>query len=294
MGNYLGVRLRNEINIEKLYSVHYFEYPANFSFSGERHNFWEFVYADKGDIEVKAEEDTYKLKQGEIIFHQPNEWHNISAYCSIAPNVAIASFACNSPAMEFFKGKILTVGQEQKALISKIISEYTGCFSTPLDNPYTKKLVRKANQRFGAEQLIKQHITELLISFLRHSTKLSQKSVLNLNRDNHLFSLLENYMLDHILGKITIDDLVKYSGTNKTTITTVFKNCCNYAPIEYFLYLKIDLAKQYLREDNYNISQIAEILGYSSIHYFSRQFKKVTGMTPTEYSLSIQAIIKEV
>ena len=51
------------------------------------------------------------------------------------------------------------------------------------------------------------------------------------------------------------------------------------------------LAKKYLREDNYNISQISEILGYSGIHYFSRQFKKVTGMSPTEYSISIKAMV---
>ena len=61
--------------------------------------------------------------------------------------------------------------------------------------------------------------------------------------------------------------------------------------MEYFINLKIDLAKKYLREDNYNISQISEILGYSGIHYFSRQFKKATGMSPTEYSTSIKAMV---
>lgn len=54
--------------------------------------------------------------------------------------------------------------------------------------------------------------------------------------------------------------------------------------------MKIDYAKKYIRENDYNMSQIADILGYESIHYFSRQFKKVTGMSPTEYSKSIKAI----
>ena len=53
--------------------------------------------------------------------------------------------------------------------------------------------------------------------------------------------------------------------------------------------LKIDTAKQLMREGNYNITQIADYLGYASVHYFSRHFKQVTGMTPSEYTLSIQA-----
>ena len=39
-----------------------------------------------------------------------------------------------------------------------------------------------------------------------------------------------------------------------------------------------------------NFTQIADSLGYASIHYFSRQFKKITGMTPSEYSSSIQML----
>ncbi len=292
MAQYTGAKLKNEINIGKLYSVHYFEYPVNFSFCGEKHNFWEFVYADKGNVTVFAGKESFVLKQGEGVFHKPNEWHNISAPDDIAPNVFIVSFECESPAMKFFENKILSVGQEQKLLISKIMSEYTASFSTPLDNPYTKSLTRKKEQRFGAEQLIRQYIAEFLISYLRHENSPVQRSVLNLNRDNQLLNLLETYMIDHIKEKITIDDLVRYSGTNKTTVTAIFKNNLDLAPIEYFILLKVSAAKQYLRENNYNISQIAEILGYANVHYFSRQFKKTTGMTPSEYSLSIQSVMK--
>ena len=45
-----------------------------------------------------------------------------------------------------------------------------------------------------------------------------------------------------------------------------------------------------IREDYYNFTQIADRLGFSSIHYFSRQFKRITGMTPSEYASSIKAL----
>ena len=293
MSDYVGSKLKSDITITKLYSIHYFEYPKNFKFSGESHNFWELVYADKGDITVYADENEYQLRQGNMIFHKPNEWHNVHADNDGAANVAIISFECSSHAMSFFENKILTVGQEQKTIISKIFSEYTGAFSTPLGDPYTTKLVRKSNQTFGSEQLIRQYIAEFLISFLRQSAPALQRSVMNINRESALLNMLVNYMLDHVTESITIDELVRYSGSNKTTIGAVFKNGFGMGVMEYFINLKIDLAKKYLREANYNVSQISEILGYSGIHYFSRQFKKVTGMSPTEYTISIQAMVKE-
>ena len=54
--------------------------------------------------------------------------------------------------------------------------------------------------------------------------------------------------------------------------------------------MKISAAKELIRSNEMNFTQIADYLGYTSIHYFSRQFKKLTGMTPSEYSSSIKAL----
>ena len=58
--------------------------------------------------------------------------------------------------------------------------------------------------------------------------------------------------------------------------------------------MKVEAAKQMIRDEQMNFTQISESLGYSSIHYFSRQFKKMTGMTPSEYASSIRAIAEQV
>ena len=58
--------------------------------------------------------------------------------------------------------------------------------------------------------------------------------------------------------------------------------------MEYLGKMKVDSAKQAIREGKKNFTEIANDLGYSSIHYFSRHFKKVTGMTPSEYSSSVK------
>ena len=62
--------------------------------------------------------------------------------------------------------------------------------------------------------------------------------------------------------------------------------------MEYFKRLKIKEAKVLIRENNHNFTQIASILGYNSIHYFSRTFKNVTGMTLSEYANSVKSLIE--
>ena len=51
-------------------------------------------------------------------------------------------------------------------------------------------------------------------------------------------------------------------------------------------------AEEMIRQGSHNFTEIAALLGYNSIHYFSRHFKKVTGMTPSEYASSVKVLAR--
>lgn len=76
---YQALELEKVLRIDRIYSVHYFEYGPDYAFTGESHDFWEFVYADKGEVYVTAGEEEKLLKKGQMIFHAPGEYHNIRA-----------------------------------------------------------------------------------------------------------------------------------------------------------------------------------------------------------------------
>ncbi|MBK5201757.1 MAG: helix-turn-helix domain-containing protein [Spirochaetaceae bacterium] len=61
--------------------------------------------------------------------------------------------------------------------------------------------------------------------------------------------------------------------------------------MEYYYRLKIERAKLLIKSDKFNFSEIVEKLGYTTIYYFSRQFKKIVGMNASEYSRSIDSFI---
>ena len=89
---YPGIDFQTSISIRTIYSIHYYEYRTDFTFSGETHDFWEFVYADKGETIITSDQTEFRLKAGELYFHKPNEFHAVRSDGQIAPNLIVISF----------------------------------------------------------------------------------------------------------------------------------------------------------------------------------------------------------
>lgn len=297
--SYRSIRLQDILTIHEVYSIHYFEYMCDFSFPGESHDFWEFLCVDKGEVNVLAGKKFHVLKKGDIIFHKPNEFHNVKSNGLIAPNLVVISFACTSPVMSFFEEKILKMGESERLLLAQIIQEAKHIFEGRLDNPYQEELIRSENPRFAGEQLIRLYLEQLLLQLIRRymvdtSPAASENATLiksvKQKADGALFAQIQEYMEAHIHESLTIEKVCKSNSVGRSQLQKLFRDRSGYGAIEFFSRMKIDLAKQMIREDRINFTQIADKLGFSSIHYFSRQFKRITGMTPSEYASSIKAL----
>lgn len=280
--------------VPQIITIHYFEYGKDYVFEGESHDFWEFLCVDKGEVTVTADTHSYTLKKGNIIFHKPGQFHSVSTNGVIAPNLVVISFVCHSPAMAFFEDKILQLGETERSLLATIIGEAEDAFLTPLNNPCTRKLDRNPSQQQGAEQMIRLSLEHFLISLYRKGTLPAPQTQLSksvkLKQDEELWEHLKTYMEGHLTQSLTVEQICHDNLVGASQLQKLFRIRCGCGIIEYFSQMKITRAKELIREKNMNFTQIADYLGYTSIHYFSRQFKKITGMTPSEYALSIKAL----
>lgn len=295
--SYKSVYLQDILSIHEIYSIHYFEYMCDFSFPGESHDFWEFLCVDKGEVNVLAGEKFHALKKGDIIFHKPNEFHDVNSNGIIAPNLVVMSFACDSSVMSFFEEKVLQISEPERLLLAQIIQEAKYVFEGRMDDPYQEELIPSDNPRFAGEQLIRLYLEQLLIQLIRRYMARPDQPInptivksIKQKADGALFTQVQEYMEAHICETLTIEQLCRSNSVGRSQLQKLFRTRSGYGAIEYFSRMKIDLAKQMIREDHYNFTQIADALGFSSIHYFSRQFKRITGMTPSEYSSSIKAL----
>lgn len=290
---YTAISLRCPIQIERIVSVHYFEYGPDFSFTGESHNFWEFVYVDKGEIIAIAGDKEHLVKKGQMIFHAPNEFHSLRATGTRPPSVVVVSFYCECPAMSFFEGRIAGAGDEERDLIASIVRQAGEAFSTPLDDLLVQQLERRENAPFGAEQLIGLALEELLLGMIRRGTQGKTPHPTSLIRErsqNDFWDRVQTYLESNVTRRLTLSDICRDNLVGRSYLQKVFREKTGGGAMEYFGNLKIQRAKELIREGGHNFTEIARMLGYTSIHYFSRHFKKVTKMTPSEYATSVKML----
>lgn len=287
---YVSTVLERIIEIRELYSVHYFEYSSRYRFPGERHDFWELVYVDGGTIQVTADEEVFNLSRGQIIFHRPGEFHSLSANGVVSPNLVVVGFQCNSKAMKFFENRIVVAGAVERALLARIVDESRHAFSTPLNDPSTKAIQRKATSIPGGEQMIALALEELLIRLVRQGESLPLSSVVAWGEEG-LPKELISYLEQRLDQPLTVDQICRDNMIGRSQLQKLFHQYTGGGVMDHFSRMKVRAAKRMIREGHLNFTQISENLGFQSVHYFSRRFKDITGMSPSEYRESVIMLI---
>jgi len=293
---YKSVVLEDSITINRVISVHYFQYMSDFSFPGESHDFWELVCVDRGEIDALAGERRLTLKKGNILFHKPNEFHNVLTNGKVSPSLVVIGFVCHSPAIKSFEDQLMSVQDTEKELLAQIIVEARNTFRGRLDDPYQEELIFNSEPlTFGSAQLISHYLEQLIIHLYRRYFSYSlpvrsSRFLAEASSGNDTYNRIVRYMEEHLGERMTIDRICRDNLVGRSQLQKLFRDTKGCGVIEFFSMMKIDTAKQMIRDNQLNFTQIADRLGYNSIHYFSRQFKQITTMTPSEYATSIRLL----
>ncbi len=286
MKKYFRHKIQNLIVVDKIVTVHYFEFNKNFRGDAESHDFWELVYAAKEGILCRADGKEIPLSPGEILFHKPNETHSLSANGHKAPTVVIVSFECKSEAIRFFEDKRLLLEPGMAKLLYTILDEAKKTFSIPFSDPKLKKMELHPNPTLGGQQLIKNYLEIFLINIMRHLTETSRGNKIFLHREELGSKLVKDVIriLEENLSRpLTVSEISDATGYSRAYIFKEFRAATGKSVMAYFTALKIEEAKRLLREDDMTVKEIAEHLSFDTPNYFSKTFKRQTGLTPSTY-----------
>ena len=290
-------KLIPEITVTDLVNVAYYTLSKDFLWSGESHEPWEMVYVDKGEMVITAGTDTYLLKSGEAAFHCPHEFHNLRTSGQKAANAIVMCFHCDSPIMQAFQKKILSLNAQEKACLSSILTEAEKTFrhfdnTAPFNVAPCVELVPRENIPFGAQQIIKNLIEHFLILIYRHKDGIHfDARAVPINQLHHHAQIavkIQEYLAEHYAERVTLEMLAASQNISISQLKRIFKEHTGDSVIPYLTALRIREAKRLIQESSMNFSQIAVAVGYDNIYYFSSVFKKHTGMTMTEYSKSLR------
>lgn len=288
--DYKKIPLKTSLRVDDIISVHYLEYTRDFSFAGEKHDFWEFVYVDRGRVFVTADQRELVLESKEMFLHSPNEFHSIRCDGSSVANVIVISFSCDSEELYSIAGHIIQCPENCRPLLATMIGEARNAFKSDLGDPHIKELIRNENPLFASEQLIQLNLEEFLIRIIRSDWEWFKHydPIEEQHFPNQRLKAICEYLEKNVENRIMFEDVCDYCSIGASALKKLFRENVGCGVMEYYGKLKIERAKQMIREKDMNYTQIADALHYTTVQYFSRHFKRCTQMTPSEYAESVK------
>ena len=222
---YTKTLLHNALTVSGVYTVHYFEYAKDFAYSGEHHNFWELVYADRKSLVLTSGAKEVRLEAGQMFLHKPNEFHNIRCDKHNAANSVIISFDCDSAELMGVAGTVLECTAGDKQIIGNIINEATKVFSTPLGKQYIAVMEKREQSEFACEQLLRMYIEFLLINIIR---KNKNPQAIQKYESNKLLIDICKWLEENVEKPLRFCDILTNFNTSASLVKKVFHDHIGY------------------------------------------------------------------
>ena len=256
------------LRITRLYTIFYQEKEQGFLFAGESHAAAELVYVDQGMLHSVAEGQDFLLKQGDMVLYGPDQWHMQYADVGEAPKLVSITFDAEGICWQDINNRSFS-SSNSAAYLRLILSEQE------------KMTEQSADKIFSLLQL-------LLLDLQRQERREQPQLPVSLSGENEIIRRAQQYIGGHVTEKLTVPVVSGAVEVSASYLTALFHKHLQISPGEYIRRIKLEKSKQMIREGNKNFTQISETLQYSTVHHFSRQFKQMFGITPTEYAKSVR------
>lgn len=266
------VEIPQLVKIKSMYSFIVRKADSKFYFAGESHPFWEMVYVAEGSVGVTADSRVYTLKAGEMIFHKPMEFHRIWAQEGTAPKYCVFSFKAEGCVLEKLEGTAVKCTQQMKSLLEAAVSIRNEAFV--INEEWKIQAVKNSFKAFMC--------ISMLESLMCIAGSEGERLSVNGEKDAVLFGRAASYLGERLGERVTVEQVAKHCFVSSSKLKKTFSKYVDCGVGEYFTFMKIAKARRLLLSEK-SVRAVSESLGYSSPFYFSSVFKKLMGVTPSQF-----------
>ena len=146
-----------------------------------------------------------------------------------------------------------------------------------------RNILREMELKNTGYEDICQAYMEILIIRLMRNTELTVQAEPQIVSGNRQCAAIKRYIDLHFKEQLTLDQLAEESHMSKFYLSHAFKQEYGISPINYLISRRVDESKYLLAETDLSMSQIAQLLGFSSLSYFSQVFRKSQQISPMEF-----------
>lgn len=248
-------------DITRFYFCSYSMKTAGYHFNSEKHACWEITYIDDGELHSNVDGKEYILNKGQYMFYVPNQEHGQNISINSNCSYLTITFETNLINYDSLKNKVFSCDYDTSSIFTSLIN----C----------------TNEMRFVDDMIKLKIKELMI--ISCNTNLSNHKNKEQYYNDKLLNSIIDYINDHMNDDITVDYLCCIFGVSRTKIQKIFKSKLKTSPKDYIISTKLSYGKILLKQNKYSIDEVANMSGFSSANYFSRMFKKIYNLSPTQY-----------
>ncbi len=228
------------------------------------------VSVDEGSYFVEIANKRYDIKKGETVFIPSFVMHNVGTE-SIA-TVTYSHFLCS-----YLDVDVLTFAN-------------TECMIFKNDN--IRNLLTEINAASTADALLAKIGTDKAIAELIYTLIREFGLDFEYFKMDLWFLKVLNYIHLNLKKDISVDELIRLSGYSKTRFYQLFTQIMNMTPLQYIEQKRIKKATLLLLEGK-KVNEVSSEIGFSDKAYFTKKFKKIFGITPSEYKTNYNKNMEE-
>lgn len=249
--------------------VRYIKWLQNKPLPMHMHGRFEMQLVLNGSFKYIVETEAYQLDTGDICLTQPGEIHSISPF--IGDNCEIVDIQPES-----FKHNEI-----YDTLLGTKVKVLRGCNEIiPVINTIIDELRHPKNLSQMYESSL---ITQTLVCLCRHILNSEEhKTSPDYAKDNLLVSALL-YIESHAHHGMTVEEIARAVGASTSLLSHRFSQVLGVSPCYYNRHLVMMRARKLIDKDDMLLKEIADIMGFPSVNFFSSTFKTSFGISPSEY-----------
>ena len=268
MAEYAKTKVNNMVSVTSIATVLRIDLRHEIT-GNDIHDFPEIFYMSEGRGSTVINGQTLCLEAGQMVIYGPNAPHQ-NGTGGIAE---IISFETEVPLPEFLFNHVITLSGEQRVMLGGIIAKAVPLFEHRIG---IRGMALKHDADPYAVQIVKNMLELFLLDLLSPAKSYTKDRM----------STITDYMMKNMSRVLTLQDISSDLGISTATLKRLVDKTYGTSPIAYFTGLKMEEAKRLIADTPLNVTEVAEQLGFSSVHHFSKAFKQKVGITPTEYEKS--------
>ena len=259
----------------KLLNVASAKYSGNWQCSLHTHDFMELFYIIGGTGLFLIEDQKRQVTVNDIVIINPNVSHTeASIDAQSLEYIVLGIGGIQLAANKHSNGAFCILDHHES-------SEISGCFWN---------ILREMEQKSTGFQDVCQACMEMLVIRLMRSRDLSVPAEPRAASGNGQCAAVKHYIDLHFKESLSLGQLAEKAHMDKYYLAHTFKEEYGTSPINYMITRRIVESRYLLSETDLSLTQIAQMLGFSSPSYFSQAFRKAQGISPIDYRKSTKRL----